>query len=66
MKQDTHKRKSNKHVEHEEPNNPAVNKGNSSGLNSMLLIAAGFVVVIFYTIWSSIKTYSDQLHYDMD
>ena len=36
------------------------------GLNSMLIIAAGFVCVIFYTIWSSIRTYSDQMHYDME
>jgi hypothetical protein len=43
-----------------------VNNNGSSGLNSMLLIAAGFVAVIFYTIWSSIRTYSDQMHYDME
>jgi|688.fasta_scaffold2893129_1 hypothetical protein len=52
------------HVNNNDGND--VNINGSSGLNSMLLIAAGFVAVIFYTIWSSIRTYSEQMHYDME
>ena len=74
MKSDTaHKRRSNKshnHHDHHETtssDDSSYNKNKANrGLNSMLLIAAGFVAIIFYTIWSSIRTYSEQLHYDME
>lgn len=50
----------------DDENSYKVTRNTQSGLNSMLLIVAVFVVIIFYTIWSSIRTYSQQLHYDME
>ena len=45
----------------DDENSYKVTRNTQSGLNSMLLIVAVFVVIIFYTIWSSIRTYSQQL-----
>ncbi len=38
----------------------------STGLNRTLLFVAGFIGIFFYTIWSSLKTYSNRIEYDME
>jgi hypothetical protein len=32
----------------------------------LFILFAGFLLTIIYIIWSSIQTYSNELHYDMD
>ena len=56
----------NQHSHNDDENLKKTLDANNKGLNTTLLIAAGFVVIIFYTIWSSVRTYSDQMHYDME
>ncbi len=43
-----------------EASNDQVDTG---GLNRTLLFVAGCIAIFFYTIWSSLKTYSNRMEY---
>lgn len=60
------KRTNKKQLNTSQEPNEQTKKSTETNSSFIILFVIGFIAIIFYTIWTSLATYSDQMRYDME